>query len=45
MLVPEELSISTSLAKEHLGPVLKAANLPALEVQHLLVLSQHYHLQ
>ena len=32
LLVPEELSISTILAKEKLAPILKAANLPSLEV-------------
>ena len=32
LLVPEELSISTILAKEKLAPMLKAANLPSLEV-------------
>ncbi|KAL0023407.1 hypothetical protein WJX79_006595 [Trebouxia sp. C0005] len=31
LLVPEELSISTILAKEKLAPILKAANLPSLE--------------
>ena len=32
LLVPEELSMSTSLAKEQLAPLLAAANLPSLEV-------------
>lgn len=32
LLVPEELSMSTSLAKEQLAPMLAAANLPSLEV-------------
>ena len=38
LLVPEELSISTSLAKERLHPLLQAAGLPDLEV-HLSLMS------
>ena len=39
LLVPEELSMSTSLAKEQLAPILQAASLPSLEASSSM--SQH----
>lgn len=33
LLVPEELSMSTNLAKQQLAPLLEAAKLPSLEVK------------
>ena len=34
LLVPEELSMSTNLAKQQLAPLLEAAKLPSLEAIH-----------